>query len=98
MSRALRMPVYVHEGIAHERALRRKTQVHSYALRPTGGRGRPDATETLSVGPFMVEALAIPHDAPQVALRVASGNRSFAIATDLRAARPGRLVALFARM
>ena len=40
--------------------------------------GRP-----VPLGPFVVEALRIPHDAPHVALRVAAGGRRFAIATDL---------------
>jgi phosphoribosyl 1,2-cyclic phosphodiesterase len=34
----------------------------------------------------VIEALAIPHDAPHVALRVSAGGRRFAIATDLGSA------------
>jgi hypothetical protein len=35
------------------------------------------------LGPFVVDALPIPHDAPQVAFRVSAGGRRFGIATDL---------------
>jgi phosphoribosyl 1,2-cyclic phosphodiesterase len=71
MARALRAPVIAHEGVALERA-RRRTEVRQYVP------GRP-----LSLGPFLVEALPVPHDAPQVALRVTAGARCFAVATDL---------------
>jgi phosphoribosyl 1,2-cyclic phosphodiesterase len=71
ISRALRAPIITHEGVAIERA-RRRSDVRSYVP------GR-----TLALGPFLVEALPIPHDAPQVALRVRAGALSFAVATDL---------------
>jgi phosphoribosyl 1,2-cyclic phosphodiesterase len=51
-------------------------------VRPTEVRpytpGRPFA-----VGPFFVEALPVPHDAPHVAVRVTVGAHRFALATDL---------------
>jgi phosphoribosyl 1,2-cyclic phosphodiesterase len=71
IARALRAPLFAHDGIAIDRA-RRRVDVRSYVP------GRP-----VPLGPFVVEALAIPHDAPQVALRVSAGRRRFAIATDL---------------
>jgi phosphoribosyl 1,2-cyclic phosphodiesterase len=71
IARALRAPIIAHDGVAIERA-RRRIAVRSYIP------GRP-----LCLGPFLVEALPIPHDAPQVALRVTAGARCFAVATDL---------------
>jgi phosphoribosyl 1,2-cyclic phosphodiesterase len=71
LARALRAPLYAHDGVQIDRA-RRRQEVLSYAP------GRP-----VRLGPFCVEALAIPHDAPHVALRVSAGGRRFAIATDL---------------
>jgi phosphoribosyl 1,2-cyclic phosphodiesterase len=40
--------------------------------------GRP-----VHLGPFVVEALPVPHDAPHVALRISAGSHRFALATDL---------------
>ena len=71
LARALRAPLFAHEGVLLDRA-RRRREVSSYAP------GR-----SVRLGPFCVEALAIPHDAPHVALRVSAGARRFAIATDL---------------
>ena len=71
MARALRAPLFAHDGVLIDRA-RRRQEVLSYAP------GRP-----VRLGPFCVEALAIPHDAPHVALRVSAGGQRFAIATDL---------------
>ncbi len=71
LARALRMPILAHSGVALERA-RSRVEVRSYVP----GRGLP-------LGPFVVEALPVPHDAPQVALRISAGRRRFAIATDL---------------
>jgi phosphoribosyl 1,2-cyclic phosphodiesterase len=59
LARALRAPVFLHEGIPAQR----------------GGSFR--------VGPFEVASFSIPHDAPQVALRVGAGGLRFGIATDL---------------
>jgi phosphoribosyl 1,2-cyclic phosphodiesterase len=37
----------------------------------------------LHLGPFTVDALPVPHDAPHVAVRVSAGNRRVGIATDV---------------
>lgn len=71
IARALRAPLFAHSHIGIERA-RRKLDVRSYSP------GKPFA-----LGPFFVEALGVPHDAPQVALRVTAGRTSIALATDL---------------
>jgi phosphoribosyl 1,2-cyclic phosphodiesterase len=71
LARALRTPLFAHAGAALDRA-RRKLQVVAYVP------GTP-----VMLGPFVVEALGIPHDAPQVALRISAGGHRFAIATDL---------------
>ena len=71
IARALRAPFHAHAGIAAPRA-RSRLEVRSYTP------GRP-----VPLGPFLVEALPIPHDAPQVAFRVSAGGRRFGIATDL---------------
>lgn len=71
LARALRAPIVAHGGIALERA-RPPVVVRPYAP------GRP-----LPLGPFVVEAFVVPHDAPQVALRISAGGCRFAIATDL---------------
>jgi len=71
LARALRTPLYAHDAAPLERA-RRRLAVRTYVP------GR-----SVALGPFLVEALPIPHDAPHVALRVSAGRRRFAIATDL---------------
>jgi phosphoribosyl 1,2-cyclic phosphodiesterase len=71
IARALRAPLHAHQGLAAPRA-RSRLEVRTYAP------GRP-----VPLGPFLVEALPIPHDAPQVAFRVSAGGRRFGIATDL---------------
>lgn len=71
LARALRAPLYLHSGVAVDRAHKR-VELRSYAP------GRP-----VPLGPFVLEALALPHDAPHVAIRVSAGGRRFAIATDL---------------
>jgi len=71
LARALRAPLFAHDGVSIPRA-RSRVEVCSYAP------GRP-----MPLGPFLVEALALPHDAPHVALRVTAGARRFGIATDL---------------
>lgn len=77
LARATNAPVWVHPGIAADR-VRRKFKVHDYAP------GRP-----FHVGPFEILAEPVPHDAPQVALRVAAAGRSFGIATDVGRATKG---------
>jgi phosphoribosyl 1,2-cyclic phosphodiesterase len=71
LARALRSPVFAHDGAVLKRA-RSRLDVRRYEP------GRP-----VPLGPFVVEALAIPHDAPHVALRVGAGGRRFGIATDI---------------
>jgi phosphoribosyl 1,2-cyclic phosphodiesterase len=71
IARALQAPLHAHEGIAAPRA-RKRLDVRSYVP------GRP-----VPLGPFVVDAMPIPHDAPHVALRVSAGGKRFAIATDL---------------
>jgi phosphoribosyl 1,2-cyclic phosphodiesterase len=71
VARALRAPLYAHDG-APLLLARRRVQVTPY----TPGR-------SLAVGPFVVETLIVPHDATQVAVRVRAGGARFAIATDL---------------
>jgi phosphoribosyl 1,2-cyclic phosphodiesterase len=71
LARALRVPVYLHAGITALRA-RRRFDVRPYV-----------AGEPFDVGPFQVCAAAVPHDAPQVALRITAGGLSFGLATDL---------------
>jgi phosphoribosyl 1,2-cyclic phosphodiesterase len=71
LARALRAPLFAHDGALLKRA-RSRVQVGRYA-----------PGKAVALGPFVVEALAIPHDAPHVALRVSDGDRRFAIATDL---------------
>jgi phosphoribosyl 1,2-cyclic phosphodiesterase len=71
LARALRAPLYAHAGVPLDRSAKRVV-VASYAP------GRP-----VTLGPFEIEALSIPHDAPHVALRVSAGGRRFGIATDL---------------
>jgi phosphoribosyl 1,2-cyclic phosphodiesterase len=71
MARALRAPLHAHDGIPAPRA-RRRLEVRSYAP------GRP-----VPLGPFLVEALAVPHDAAHVALRVSAGGRRIGFVTDV---------------
>src|ERR1035438_445208 len=71
IARALRAPLYAHAGIHLDRGAKR-VQVVAYVP------GRP-----VVLGPFTVETLVIPHDAPQIALRVSAGGHRFGIATDL---------------
>jgi phosphoribosyl 1,2-cyclic phosphodiesterase len=71
LARALRAPLFAHDGAILDRA-RRRMEVRRYVP------GHP-----VAVGPFVVEALSIPHDAPQVALRISAGGVRFVIATDV---------------
>ncbi|HEX4048841.1 MAG TPA: MBL fold metallo-hydrolase [Elusimicrobiota bacterium] len=71
LARALRAPLYAHAGIHVDRGAKR-VEIVPYVP------GRP-----VVLGPFEVETLPIPHDAPQIAIRVAAGGRRFGIATDL---------------
>jgi phosphoribosyl 1,2-cyclic phosphodiesterase len=77
LARASRAPVYLHAGITAARA-RRRFDVRPYV-----------AGEPFQVGPFEVCAESVPHDAPQVALRIAVGGVAFGLATDLGHVPPG---------
>jgi phosphoribosyl 1,2-cyclic phosphodiesterase len=70
LARALRAPLFTHPGLPF--VSRKRVEVVPY---------QPGRTVTL--GPFQVDALPIPHDAPHVAFRVSAGGRRFAIATDV---------------
>jgi phosphoribosyl 1,2-cyclic phosphodiesterase len=69
--RALGTPLFAHQGASLSRA-RKRVQVHAYSP------GQP-----VFVGPFRIDALTLPHDAPHVALRVSTATESVAVATDL---------------
>ncbi len=72
LARALRAPLYAPRRHPRDRG-------------PQAARGplvRAGPARARS-GPFVVEALPVPHDAPHVALRVSAGGRRFGIATDL---------------
>jgi phosphoribosyl 1,2-cyclic phosphodiesterase len=71
LGRALRAPIFVHSGIPVGR-VSPKLEVRRYVP------GR-----AMVLGPFTVEALPVPHDAPHVAVRVSAGSRRVAIATDV---------------
>ncbi len=83
IARALGCPVYLHAGI-HAPRVRARFDVREYAM------GRP-----FRIGSLEVLAEHVPHDAPQVAVRVASADHALGIATDI--GRPtDRLLALLA--
>lgn len=71
LARALGAPVFLHDGVVAPR-VRRKVETRRYAP------GAPFA-----VGPFSVEALPLPHDAAQMALRVEADGAAFGVVTDL---------------
>jgi phosphoribosyl 1,2-cyclic phosphodiesterase len=71
VARALRAPLFLHDRMTPPRE-RPRLEVRSYTP------GRP-----VPLGPFVVEALAIPHDAPHVAIRISAGGARFGVATDL---------------
>ena len=70
LARALRAPLYAHDAAPLERA-RRRLDVRRY-----------EPGRQVSLGPFAVDAVALPHDAPHVALRVGAAGRSVAVVTD----------------
>jgi phosphoribosyl 1,2-cyclic phosphodiesterase len=71
IARALKCPVYLHAGI-HAPRVRSRFPVREYVM------GRP-----FRIGSLEVRAEHVPHDAPQVALRVASADHAIGIATDV---------------
>lgn len=84
LARALGAPVYLHRGI-EARRVRKRFDVRDY-----------EPGTTLRVGALEIEAVPVPHDAPQVALRIAADGRALGVATDVgHATAP--LAALLAR-
>lgn len=71
IARAHGCPVYLHAGIEAPR-VRARCVVHDYAM-----------GSTFRVGSLEVRTEHVPHDAPQVALRVASRDHAIGIATDV---------------
>lgn len=71
LARALGCPVFAHDGITGAR-LRRRHDVRPYEI------GRP-----FCVGDLELTAVTVPHDAPQVALRVATPDFAVGYATDV---------------
>jgi phosphoribosyl 1,2-cyclic phosphodiesterase len=70
-ARSSQAPLYLHSGIVAPQA-RKKFVVHSY-----------ERGEHFNIGALTVRTLAIPHDAPQIAISVSSSSRAFGIVTDL---------------
>jgi len=83
IARAFGAPVYLHAGIEAPR-VRRKLAVIDYVP------GIP-----FRIGELEVSTEHVPHDAPQVAVRVASADHALGVATDVGRATP-RLVGLLA--
>jgi phosphoribosyl 1,2-cyclic phosphodiesterase len=71
LARALHAPVLLHPRIVGHR-VRKKFDVREY-----------DPGKTFRIGAMEVLAESIPHDAPQVALRIATKDRAFAVVTDV---------------
>ncbi len=71
IARALRCPVYLHPGVEAPR-IRARFEVREMAI------GR-----TFKIGSLDVTAELVPHDAPQVALRIASREHAIGVATDV---------------
>jgi phosphoribosyl 1,2-cyclic phosphodiesterase len=70
LARATGAPVWLHDGVDLPR-VRRKLNVKRY-----------DTTAAFRIGDFTVEAFALPHDAPQVALRLTAGDLTVGLVTD----------------
>lgn len=77
LARATGAPVWVHAGIDAAR-LARAFEVRVYTP------GRP-----FRQGPFEILAESVPHDAPQVALRVEAAGIALGVATDVGRVTPG---------
>lgn len=80
VARAFRAPVYLHRGIEAPK-LRRKLPVRDYEP------GRP-----FRVGSLEVQAELVPHDAPHVAVRIASSDGAYALGIATDAGRPTSLL------
>lgn len=83
IARALGCPVYLHAGIEAPR-VRARFEVRELAI------GRK-----LNIGGLEVMAEHVPHDAPQIALRIASKEHALGVATDVGRPTPA-LMALLA--
>lgn len=83
LARALGAPVLLHARIEGRR-VRKRFDVRDL-----------DVGKSFRLGELEILAEAMPHDAPQIALRVATRDRAFAIATDVGHVTP-RLVSLLA--
>ncbi len=89
LAKALQMPkkdfgepgVLLHDGMIAER-VRHRFETKTFAMNHG----------SVSVGPITIESLGIPHDAPQIAIRVTAGELSFGYATDLGSSN-GKLAA-----
>ncbi len=79
LARATGAPVYLHDGVEAER-LRARHEVRRLAI-----------GHDLVVGDVAITSVAVPHDAPNVALRVEHHGVSVAIATDLGHVTPAVL-------
>lgn len=77
MVRALRAPAYLHDGVLAPR-VRARFPVERFV-----------ANGAFQVGPFTVRSRSIPHDAPQVALRIEADGRALGWVTDLGHVPPG---------
>lgn len=71
LARSLKAPVFLHDGVDAPR-VRERFEVRRYV-----------PGESVRIGPFEIDAIPLPHDAPQVALRVAAGGAAFGLCTDL---------------
>jgi phosphoribosyl 1,2-cyclic phosphodiesterase len=79
IARAFDAPIYLHAGIPAHR-VRKRFAVREFAI------GR-----SFRVGSLEIETAHVPHDAPQVAVRVASRDHALGIATDV--GRPTKALA-----
>ncbi|WP_394830917.1 MBL fold metallo-hydrolase [Pendulispora rubella] len=70
-ARTLGVPVYLHPGIAARR-VRERYEVRTY-----------EARTQFHVGSLCIEALPVPHDAPQAALRVSTAQAAFGLVSDI---------------
>lgn len=83
IARAIGCPVYLHAGIQAPR-VRSRFEVREYTM-----------GKRFHVGSLEVLAEHVPHDAPQVAVRIASKDHAFGVATDVGRPTPN-LTALLA--
>jgi phosphoribosyl 1,2-cyclic phosphodiesterase len=70
LARAMKAPVWLHDGIDIPR-VRKKLSPKRY-----------DTSAAFHIGEFTVEAFQLPHDAPQVALRLTANGLTVGVVTD----------------